>query len=159
MSPVVMKSMFSHDRATEAKHRFRLMAARSRGVPRLGLRILRRVRDLAQVEGNGQVDRPLAEAGLARLGIDHLGLEEMDRKILRALTSRGEAVGLKTLAAMVDESEETLEEVFEPHLIRCGLLSRTARGRVATPEAYLHLGLDSHLGAGPAPGELPFQGP
>ncbi len=135
-----------------------LLAARSRGVPRLGLRILRRVRDLAQVEGNGQVDRPLAEAGLARLGIDHLGLEEMDRKILRALTSRGEAVGLKTLAAMVDESEETLEDVFEPHLIRCGLLSRTARGRVATPEAYLHLGLDPRLDAGPAPGELPFQG-
>jgi Holliday junction DNA helicase RuvB len=135
-----------------------LLAARSRGVPRLGLRILRRVRDLAQVEGNGQVDRPLAEAGLARLGIDHLGLEEMDRKILRALTTRGEAVGLKTLAAMVDESEETLEDVFEPHLIRCGMLSRTARGRVATPEAYLHLGLDPRLDAGPAPGELPFQG-
>jgi len=136
-----------------------LLAGRSRGVPRLGLRILRRVRDLAQVEGNGQVDRPLAKAGLARLGIDHLGLEEMDRKILRALTARGEAVGLKTLAAMVDESEETLEDVFEPHLIRCGLLSRTPRGRVATPEAYRHLGLDPGLGAGPVPGELPFQGP
>jgi Holliday junction DNA helicase RuvB len=131
-----------------------LLAARSRGVPRLGLRILRRVRDLAQVKGNGQVDLPLAQAGLARLGIDRLGLEEMDRKILRALTSRGEAVGLKTLAAMVDESEDTLEDVFEPHLIRCGLLARTPRGRVATPEAYHHLGLEP----GPRSGELPFEG-
>ncbi len=136
-----------------------LLAARSRGVPRLGLRILRRVRDLAQVEGDGQITYELAKAGLSRLGIDRLGLEEMDRKILRALTGRGEAVGLKTLAAIVDESEETLEDVFEPHLIRCGLLSRTPRGRVATKEAYVHLGVDPGPGlGGPAPDELPFEG-
>ena len=134
-----------------------LLAARSRGVPRLALRILRRVRDLAQVEGTEGIDPSVAERGLARLGIDHLGLEEMDRKILRALARHGEAVGLKTLAAIVDESEDTLEDVFEPHLIRCGLLTRTPRGRMATPAAYEHLGLDA-AEPGPGTGELPFAG-
>jgi Holliday junction DNA helicase RuvB len=131
----------------------RLCAERSRGTPRMSLRILRRVRDLAQVQQKPAIDAPAATEGLARLRIDHLGLEEVDRKLLRALIQRGDAIGLKTLAAMIDEAEDTLEDVLEPHLIRCGLLARTPRGRVATPRAYEHLGLPP-----PAqkPGELPF---
>jgi Holliday junction DNA helicase RuvB len=132
-----------------------LLSQRSRGVPRMALRILRRVRDLAQVQGQGRIDLTVANEGLARLRIDHLGLEEMDRKLLRALAQRGEPVGIKTLAAMVDEAEDTLEDVFEPHLIRCGLLARTPRGRVATALAFEHLGLGPR-GGGRAPGELPF---
>lgn len=118
-----------------------LCAVRSRGTPRMSLRILRRVRDLAQVLEKPSIDAITAEEGLKRLRIDHLGLEEVDRKLLRALTQRGEAMGLKTLAAMIDEAEDTLEEVLEPHLIRSGLLARTPRGRVATSLAYQHLGL------------------
>ena len=131
----------------------RLCAERSRGTPRMSLRILRRVRDLAQVQQKPAIDAAAATEGLQRLRIDHLGLEEVDRKLLRALIQRGDAIGLKTLAAMIDEAEDTLEDVLEPHLIRCGLLARTPRGRVATPRAYEHLGLPA-----PAqkPGELPF---
>ncbi len=133
----------------------KLLAERSRGVPRMALRILRRVRDLAQVQGKAAIDLAAAGEGLDRLRIDHLGLEEMDRKLLRALALRGEPVGIKTLAAMVDEAEDTLEDVFEPHLIRCGLLSRTPRGRVATARAYEHLGLPP---GAHGTGELPFEG-
>lgn len=131
-----------------------VLAQRSRGVPRMALRILRRVRDLAQVQEKAAIDAAAAAEGLERLRIDHLGLEEMDRKLLRALVQRGEPVGIKTLAAMVDEAEDTLEDVFEPHLIRCGLLARTPRGRVATALAYEHLGLQP----GGRGGELPFGG-
>jgi Holliday junction DNA helicase RuvB len=131
-----------------------LCAGRSRGTPRMALRILRRVRDLAQVQHKPSIDAPTAAQALERLRIDHLGLEEVDRKLLRALVARGEAVGLKTLAAMIDEAEDTLEDVLEPHLIRCGLLARTPRGRVATAAAYEHLGLPAP--AAPKPGELPF---
>ncbi len=130
-----------------------LCAQRSRGTPRMALRILRRVRDLAQVTGKATVDAAVARDAVDRLRIDHLGLEEVDRRLLRALIQRGEAVGLKTLAAMVDEAEDTIEEVLEPHLIRCGLLARTARGRIATPQAYSHVGIEppkQHTG------ELPF---
>jgi holliday junction DNA helicase RuvB len=130
-----------------------LCAERSRGTPRMALRILRRVRDLAQVQGKPRIDLAAANEGLERLRIDALGLEEVDRKLLRALIQRGDAVGLKTLAAMIDEAEDTLEDVLEPHLIRCDLLARTPRGRIATPRAYSHLGLPAHK---PKPGELPF---
>ncbi len=132
----------------------RLCAERSRGTPRMALRILRRVRDLAQVQQKPAIDAQTAQEGLERLRIDALGLEEVDRKLLRALIQRADAVGLKTLAAMVDEAEDTLEDVLEPHLIRCGLLARTPRGRVATAAAYRHLGLPEP--PGPRPGELPF---
>ncbi len=118
-----------------------LLAERSRGVPRMALRIQRRVRDLAQVQGCKEISMAICQEGLQRLRIDDLGLEEMDRKILLALADSGDAIGLKTLAAMMEESEDTLEDVFEPHLIRCGLLARTPRGRVATAKAYHHLGL------------------
>lgn len=131
-----------------------LCAARSRGTPRMALRILRRVRDLAQVQRHPTITLDTARDALDRLRIDPLGLEEVDRKLLRALVQRGDAIGLKTLAAMIDEAEDTLEDVLEPHLIRCGLLARTPRGRVATPLAYEHLGLPAP--AGPRPGELPF---
>jgi Holliday junction DNA helicase RuvB len=118
-----------------------LVADRSRGVPRVALRIHRRLRDLAQVAGRATIDREIAVEGLARLGVDHLGLEEMDRKILRILArAQGAAIGLKTLAAAVEEAEDTIEEVFEPFLIRCGLVERTPRGRRATPAAFTHLG-------------------
>jgi len=116
------------------------LAERSRGIPRMALRLQRRVRDLAQVSGKQSIDLDAVDASLQRLRIDALGLEETDRKILRALIERREATGLKTLAAMVDESEDTIEEVFEPHLIRCGMIARTPRGRLATAKAYEHLG-------------------
>ena len=132
-----------------------MCAERSRGTPRMALRILRRVRDLAQVLDKPSIDATTAEEGLQRLRIDHLGLEEVDRKLLRALTQRGDAVGLKTLAAMIDEAEDTLEDVLEPHLIRQGLLARTPRGRVATARAYDHLGLD-RPSAESGHDELPF---
>jgi Holliday junction DNA helicase RuvB len=128
-----------------------LVAERSRGVPRTALRILRRVRDVAQIQEKEQIDLTATEEGIERLGIDPLGLDQMDRKILRALIQRGEPTGLKTLAAIVEESEDTLEDVFEPHLIRCGLLSRTPRGRIATSRASEHLG----MGRG-RPDGLPF---
>jgi Holliday junction DNA helicase RuvB len=128
-------------------------AERARGTPRIALRILRRVRDLAQVQQKPVIDAEAACEAMQRLRIDQLGLEEVDRKLLRALVQHGDAVGLKTLAAMLDEAEDTLEDVLEPHLIRCGLLLRTPRGRVATPRAYDHLGLEAPK---PRPGELPF---
>jgi Holliday junction DNA helicase RuvB len=130
-----------------------LCAGRSRGTPRMALRILRRIRDLAQVRGKPRIDAAVAREGLDRLRIDHLGLEEVDRKLLKALVQRGDAVGLKTLAAMVDEAEDTLEEVLEPHLLRCGLIARTPRGRQATSLAYTHLGLDEPKRRA---GDLPF---
>ncbi|MHC5062476.1 MAG: Holliday junction branch migration DNA helicase RuvB [Planctomycetota bacterium] len=132
----------------------KLLADRSRGVPRVALRLLRRVRDLAQVQGKDAVDLAAAEEGLRRLRIDNLGLEEMDRRILKALIERAEPTGLKTLAAMVDEAEDTLEQVFEPHLLRCALILRTPRGRLATDRARQHLGLEARGNQNAA--ELPF---
>ena len=129
-----------------------VLASRSRGVPRLALRVLRRARDSAQVSGKDCIDLDSARECLERLRIDALGLEEMDRRILRALIDRVEPTGLKTLAAVVDEAEDTLEEVFEPHLLRCGLIARTPRGRIATARAFEHLGMRPR----PGPAELPF---
>jgi Holliday junction DNA helicase RuvB len=129
------------------------IAARSRGVPRVALRILRRSRDQAQVESRPRIDVDVTQRCLQRLGIDELGLEDLDRRILRALAEHAEPVGLKTLAAIVDEAEDTLEEVFEPHLLRCGMIARTPRGRIATSRALAHLGLP----ASPRSGELPFE--
>ncbi|MEW6072681.1 MAG: Holliday junction branch migration DNA helicase RuvB [Planctomycetota bacterium] len=109
------------------------IARRSRGTPRLANRFLRRVRDLAQVRGLPSIDAPLAEETLERLGIDGFGLEDRDREILRCLLrAEGQPVGLKTIAAAVGESEDTIEEVFEPHLLRSGLLQKTGRGRTIT---------------------------
>ena len=126
------------------------MAVRSRGTPRVANRILRRVRDVAQVRGLGAIDGPAAEEALALLEVDALGLEELDRQILRRLaeTFEGRPVGLGTLADSVGESSDTIEDVYEPFLLQEGLLVRTPRGRVATARAYRHLGLEPPRPAG-----------
>ncbi|HHI79066.1 MAG TPA: Holliday junction branch migration DNA helicase RuvB [Planctomycetes bacterium] len=117
------------------------MAGRSRGTPRIALRLLRRIRDRAQVQGEARIDLPRAREGLRALGIDAFGLERLDRELLMALIARGGGpVGLKTLAASIGESVETIETVYEPFLLRLGFLSRTPRGRVATRRAFEHLG-------------------
>ncbi len=120
------------------------IARRSRGTPRIANRLLRRVRDFAEVRGSGRVDRTTAADGLALFGVDPLGLDKVDRAILGALCVqfRGGPVGLTTLAIAVSEPPETVEDVYEPYLIQQGLLQRTPRGRVATPAAFAHLGLE-----------------
>jgi holliday junction DNA helicase RuvB len=119
------------------------IARRARGTPRIANRLLRRVRDYAEVRGDGSVDRATAEAGLALFGVDGLGLDKVDRAILSALCERfgGGPAGLSTLAICVGEQTETVEDVYEPFLIQEGLLMRTPRGRVAMPAAWEHLGL------------------
>jgi Holliday junction DNA helicase RuvB len=126
------------------------LAGRSRGTPRIANRLLRRVRDVAQVRGRPTVDRGVAEEALELLEVDALGLEELDRQILRRLaeTFEGRPVGLGTLADSVGEAPDTIEDVYEPYLLQEGLLKRTPRGRVATPRAYRHLGLPPPAGAG-----------
>jgi holliday junction DNA helicase RuvB len=121
----------------------REIAERARGTPRIANRLLRRVRDFAEVRGDGTVDREAAQQGLALFGVDDLGLDKVDRSILSAVCERfgGGPVGLSTLAISVGEQAETVEDVYEPFLIQCGLLKRTPRGRVATPAAWHHLGL------------------
>lgn len=117
------------------------IAERSRGTPRVANRYLRRVRDLAQVKANNKITRGVTLEALRMLGVDELGLEEMDRKILRTLIAqKGAAVGLKTLSVSVGEEEDTIEEVYEPYLIQNDFLVRTARGRRATEKAAKHLG-------------------
>jgi Holliday junction DNA helicase RuvB len=111
------------------------IAQRSRGTPRIANRFLRRVRDLAQVRGTARIDLDIAVAALTRLGVDANGLDELDRRILQLLARHPERpLGLKSIAAEVGEAEDTIEEVFEPHLLRCGFLQRTARGRAITDE-------------------------
>jgi Holliday junction DNA helicase RuvB len=120
-----------------------LLASRCRGTPRIGNRVLRRCRDVAQVKGSRAIDAATAERTLEMLGIDPLGLDDMDRMILRTITTKfeGGPVGLSTLGASIGEEEQTVEEVYEPYLLQIGFLKRTPRGRVATPNAYRHLGL------------------
>jgi holliday junction DNA helicase RuvB len=120
-----------------------VLARRARGTPRIANRLLRRVRDVAQVRGEPVIDRRVAEEALELLEVDALGLEELDRQILRRLaeTFEGRPVGLGTLADSVGEAPDTIEDVYEPYLLQEGLLKRTPRGRVATPRAYRHLGL------------------
>lgn len=122
----------------------REIAGRARGTPRIANRLLRRVRDFAEVRGDGAIDRRTAREGLALFGVDDLGLDKVDRAILEALCGRfgGGPVGLSTLAISVGEVTETVEDVYEPFLIQQGLLMRTPRGRVATPRAWIHVGLD-----------------
>jgi len=120
----------------------------SRGTPRVANRLLRRMRDFAQVLGSGKVSLEIVEQGLVRMGIDEQGLEEQDRKILRTIIDfyQGGPVGADTLAISIGESSDTLEDFYEPYLIQKGFLQRTSRGRVATPLAYSHLGLKSRSG-------------
>jgi Holliday junction DNA helicase RuvB len=119
------------------------IAGRSRGTPRIANRLLRRVRDYAEVRADGVVDRSIAQAALAVYDVDQLGLDRLDRGVLDALVRRfgGGPVGVATLAVAVGEEVATVEEVAEPFLVRAGLLARTPRGRVATPAAWTHLGL------------------
>ena len=119
------------------------IASRSRGTPRIANRLLKRVRDFAQVTGNGVIDAKIAGYALDRLEIDELGLDETDRRMLRTIIEfyGGGPVGLETLAATVGEEAITLEDVYEPYLIQLGYLSRTPRGRCATRLAYEHLGI------------------
>ena len=119
------------------------IARRARGTPRIANRLLRRVRDFAEVRGDSIVTEAVAHDGLALFGVDERGLDKIDRAILEALCERfgGGPVGLSTLAISVSEPAETVEDVYEPYLIQQGLLMRTPRGRVATPEAWRHLGL------------------
>lgn len=131
-----------------------LMAGCSRGTPRVTNRILRRMRDFAQVEGSGVITKSIVKKGLERLGVDSLGLENYDREILLAIIKKfgGGPVGAETLAISIGESMDTLEDYYEPYLIQCGLLQRTPRGRVATEKAYNHLGIsfEGNIKAEPA---------
>ncbi len=119
------------------------IALRSRGTPRIANRLLRRVRDYAQVRGSGIIDKPTANAALTMLEVDAHGFDEIDRKLLLAIIQKydGGPVGLSTLAATLAEEQDALEEVYEPFLIQIGFLDRTPRGRVATRLAYEHFGL------------------
>lgn len=119
-----------------------LLSSRARGVPRIANRLLRRIRDVAELEELPAIGAGVVERGLEMMGIDALGLEEMDRRMLKALADRGGGpTGLKTLAVAVAEEEDTLEQVYEPHLIRLGFLERTPRGRMLTDAARAHLAL------------------
>ena len=122
------------------------IARRSRGTPRIANRMLRRVRDFAQVMGDGVITRDIADQALNRLEIDHLGLDSLDRRMLRSIIEyyAGGPVGVETLAATINEEAVTLEDVYEPYLLQQGFLTRTPRGRCVTPKAYEHLGIPFH---------------
>ena len=131
------------------------IAERSRGTPRVANRLLRRVRDFAEVRGSGFIDGSTAAEGLELFGVDELGLDKVDRAILATLCLRfgGQPVGLTTLAQCVGEEPDTIEDAYEPYLLQSGLLQRTARGRVATSRAWAHLGqVAPAAGSGPGDG-------
>jgi Holliday junction DNA helicase RuvB len=118
------------------------LALRARGTPRIANRLLKRVRDYAQVKGDGMITGDLARQALERMQVDRLGLDEVDQKLILAITDRfaGGPVGLDTLAAMIGEEPQTVEDVVEPYLLQIGFLQRTPRGRIATASAYHHFG-------------------
>ena len=120
-----------------------LLAKCCRGTPRVANRVLRRMRDFAQIGGDGIITKEIVQAGLQRLEIDEIGLEKYDREILLSIINNfgGGPVGAETLAISIGESMDTLEDYYEPYLIQCGLLQRTPRGRTVTDKAYRHLGL------------------
>ena len=120
------------------------IASRSRGTPRIANRLLRRVRDFAQVRANGVITREVADASLTSLEVDKLGLDALDRRMLRSIIEfyGGGPDGQETLAATINEEAVTLEDVYEPYLLQCGFLTRTPRGRCVTRKAYEHLGIE-----------------
>ncbi len=126
------------------------IARRSRGTPRIANRLLRRVRDFADVKAEGRIDKVVADAALVMLDVDPLGFDVMDRKLLEAIVHRfdGGPVGLENVAAAIGEEAGTIEDVIEPYLIQQGFLQRTPRGRIATLAAYRHLGITPPKGAG-----------
>ncbi len=130
------------------------IAGRSRGTPRIANRLLKRVRDYAEVRGDGRVTLATARVALTIFEVDELGLDKVDRAVLGALcrTFAGQPVGLSTLAVAVGEQPDTVEDVYEPFLLQCGLIQRTPRGRVATAAAYAHLGSIAGLPGGETPG-------
>ncbi len=140
LSTIVMRSagilgvMIAQEGADE-------IARRSRGTPRIANRLLRRVRDFADIEGDGSISRALADKALQRLEVDQQGFDHMDRLLLLTIIDKfgGGPVGLDTLAAAIGEEKDTIEDVIEPFLLQQGFLNRTPRGRVATPQAYAHL--------------------
>lgn len=150
---------YSHDELTEVVTRSALLlglnmsldgarevATRSRGTPRIANRLLRRVRDYAEVKCTNQViDQKIANLALNMLEVDKIGLDLMDMKLLDTIINKfsGGPVGLDTIAATIGESADTIEDVIEPYLMQCGLIQRTPRGRVATDNAYMHLGIDN----------------
>lgn len=119
------------------------MAKRSRGTPRVANRMLKRVRDFSQVKGTGVIDIDITQKALDALGVDHMGLESLDREILRTIIERfkGGPVGIDTIAASIGEERVTIEDVYEPYLIQAGFLHRTQKGRVVSAQAYKHLGI------------------
>jgi Holliday junction DNA helicase RuvB len=121
------------------------IARRSRGTPRVANRLLRRVRDYAQVRADGRITQKTCEAGLALLEVDALGFDDADRRLLRTIIEKfdGGPVGLNSLAAAIGEEKDAIEEIYEPYLIQVGFIDRTSRGRVATPRAYEYFGLNT----------------
>ena len=134
-SAMIMKVPIDDDAAIE-------IARRSRGTPRIATALRRRVRDFAQVKGNGHIDRDIARLSLSALNIDQYGLDEIDNKILLTIIDKfhGGPVGVSTIATAIGEDTGTVEEVYEPYLIMEGFIKRTPRGRMVTPLAYQHLG-------------------
>jgi Holliday junction DNA helicase RuvB len=149
LTDIVERSAGILDIPHDAKAAYEI-ASRSRGTPRIANSLLRRVRDFAQIKGDGIITPELTEYALDALQVDKRGLDEMDNRILRALIEKfgGGPVGMTTLATAIGENAGTLEEVYEPFLIQEGLLVRTPRGRQATPAAYKHLGLKPSAGSG-----------
>ncbi len=136
-SAALLRVPCTEDAATE-------IAMRSRGTPRIANALLRRVRDFAQVKGSGEIDLRIARYALEALNIDRYGLDEIDNKILRTIIQKfcGGPVGLSTIATALGEDPGTIEEVYEPYLIKEGFIKRTPRGREVTPLAYEHLGIN-----------------
>jgi Holliday junction DNA helicase RuvB len=129
------------------------LARRARGTPRVANRLLRRVRDFAQVKADGHISREVAREALTMLDVDEFGLDEMDARLLRVIIEKfeGGPVGVTTIAAAVGEDADTIEEVYEPFLVQNGFLQRTPRGRVATPQAYRHFGYPPPAASGAQP--------
>ncbi len=129
------------------------IARRARGTPRVANRLLKRVRDYAQVMGDGIVSRSAASEALSKLAVDHIGLDEIDHKVLHAIVDKfnGGPVGLETIAASISEDSDTIMDVYEPYLLQLGFLERTPRGRMATRLAYQHLGLSDNRNKPPQP--------
>ena len=119
------------------------MASRSRGTPRIANRLLKRVRDFAEITGTGTITDEIADKALSCLEIDKIGLDNIDRLMLEAIIKKfaGGPVGVETLAATIGEDVTTIEDVYEPYLMQIGFVNRTPRGRTATPDAYKHMGI------------------
>jgi len=144
LGEIVMRSAGILDIPTEKDGALEI-ASRSRGTPRIANRLLKRVRDIAQVDFDGKITEEVARAALSRFEIDELGLDDFDRKMLLTIINNyaGGPVGLETLAAAVGEEAITIEDVYEPYLMQIGFLSRTPRGRCVTPAGYEHLGIEN----------------